>query len=232
MRLNGFIDLLFPPVCPLCEEAFSEREFCAACESALALTRIDGPACNVCGCPFISASSGPHTCGTCLKEPPPYLQAVSACRYEGKMRDAIHAFKFNAQVHLAAGLASIAETAARFNIRPQIIMPVPLHISRLRQRGFNQSLLIAAEIAGAHSIPLDYTSITRLRHTAPQSGLKAVDRHLNVKGAFAVTRPDLLKDRHVLLVDDVLTTGSTITECAATLKSAGAAVYVLTLARV
>lgn len=232
MKLNGFIDLLFPPVCPLCEKALAAGRFCLDCENAFASSRITGPACKVCGCLFVSAGAGAHTCGPCLQAPPPYVRAISAYIYEGVVHDAIHAFKFNAKVHLAAGLGALAAAAARFETQPQVVIPVPLHITRLRQRGFNQSLLLSREIGRAHSIPVDYTSLVRVRHTDAQSGLKAVDRRLNVKGAFAIAGPDLLKGKDVLLVDDVLTTGSTVAECAAVLKAAGAAVHVLTLARV
>lgn len=231
MKLNGFLDILFPPVCPLCEEALAVDGFCSACEDAFASARITESACKVCGSPFITTNTAPHTCGACLKDPPPFVQATSAYIYTGIVHDAIHAFKFNAKVHLAPRLGRLTAAAARFNVMPQVVMPVPLHITRLRQRGFNQSLLLAREVGRAFSIPVDYESLTRIRHTDPQSGLKAVDRRLNVKGAFALAKANTVKGANVVLVDDVLTTGTTARECAAVLKSAGAAVYVLTLAR-
>lgn len=232
MKLMGFLDLLFPPVCPLCEKAVADEEFCVNCKCALAASRINVPCCKVCGRPFTSTNAGTHTCGECLKIPPPFAQAISAYLYEGMVHDAIHAFKFNAKVHLAAGLGRLTASAARFNIKPQVAIPVPLHLTRLRQRGFNQSLLLCREVGRALSIPVDYESLLRIRHTDAQTGLRALDRRLNIKGAFDVVRPDSVKGKDVLLVDDVLTTGSTAAECAAVLKRAGAVVYCLTLARV
>ncbi|MBI5884982.1 MAG: ComF family protein [Deltaproteobacteria bacterium] len=231
MILSSFLDLFFPPVCPLCEKAVVARSFCAACERAFEASRIKGPVCTVCGTPFASASAQAHACGQCIKEPPPFVQAVSAYLYEGAVLSAVSAFKFNARVSLAAGLGALSAEAARFDAAPQLVLPVPLHVARLRRRGFNQSLLLAQEVASTLSLPIDYTLLSRVRETASQTGLKAADRRINVKGAFAVARPDNVKGRRVLLVDDVMTTGSTVRECAAVLKSAGASVSVLTLAR-
>jgi len=231
MILNAILDIFFPPVCPLCEKAVVVESFCAACEEAFEASRIKGPVCRVCGCPFAAAGGQAHTCGQCLKEPPPFVQALSACIYEGAVLAAVSVLKFNARVTLAAGLGAVAAAAARFDAPVQLVVPVPLHVARLRQRGFNQSLLLAREVAAALSLPVDYKALRRVRETASQTGLKAADRRINVKGAFAVARPEKLKGKYVLLVDDVMTTGSTVRECAAVLNSAGAAVSVLTLAR-
>lgn len=233
MKLNIFSDLLFPMVCPLCEKAVAfEAGFCPSCEEGFAASRINGPACRVCGQPFASSNAVLHTCGECIKNPPPFIQAISAYIYEGILHDAICAFKFNGRVHLAKRLGALIADAALFDAKAQLIMPVPLHITRLRQRGFNQSLLLSREVGAALSIPIDYDSLHRIRPTDAQSGLNAADRRLNVKGAFIVARPEVVKDKRILLIDDVLTTAATVREAATMLKTAGAVVQVLTLARV
>lgn len=122
------------------------------------------------------------------------------------------------------------------NVRPiagmDLVMPVPLHKSRLRQRGFNQSLLLADVVGRLHSIPLSYGNLRRIRPTRPQVELSGEERIKNVAGAFDLVRPHEVEGRRVLLVDDVLTTGATMNECASVLKQAGAEfVACLTLAR-
>jgi ComF family protein len=113
-----------------------------------------------------------------------------------------------------------------------VVIPVPLHKQRLKERGFNQSLLLAREVARVFGLEVDYRSLKRIRPTRPQVDLKPDERKKNVKGAFDVKSPERVRGRRVLLVDDVFTTGATVSECARVLKKAGAEVYVLTLARV
>jgi ComF family protein len=120
----------------------------------------------------------------------------------------------------------------RMTVPLDLAMPVPLHGSRLRQRGFNQALLLAQGVCGRFSVPLSFDNLYRTRHTRPQVELSGRERAENVRGAFAVARPGEVRDRKVLLIDDVFTTGATMNECAKVLKDAGAAsVTVLTLAR-
>jgi ComF family protein len=112
------------------------------------------------------------------------------------------------------------------------ILPVPLHTKRLRQRGFNQALLLAYRMSEQHNIPLSCDNLIRQRPTRPQVELTGAERIQNVAGAFAVRRPLDIRDRHIVLIDDVFTTGATLNECAAVLKDAGAAaVTACTLAR-
>jgi ComF family protein len=114
----------------------------------------------------------------------------------------------------------------------ELILSVPLHPRRLRQRGFNQSLLLARRVSRTHSIPLDFTALRRTRHTEPQTQLSGSERQKNIRGAFEVRRPELIAEKHILLIDDVFTTGSTVQECAKVLLRADAKqVDVLTLAR-
>jgi len=113
-----------------------------------------------------------------------------------------------------------------------LTVPVPLHIRRLRERGFNQSLLLAKVVATDLGTQLDYLSLVRIRHTRAQTGLRKEERRKNVKDAFSIIYPEIIKGKKILLVDDVFTTGYTLNECARTLKKSGAMVVIcLTLAR-
>jgi ComF family protein len=147
----------------------------------------------------------------------------------------VHRFKYGHKVHLRRPLAILA--AERLNsfvakAAPDLIIPVPLHHSRLRERGFNQAILMGELLARRWRIPLHRATLRRVRATVPQVGLTSAQRRENIRGAFAVPSPAEVTGRRVLLLDDVFTTGSTITECALVLRKAGAAaVYATTVAR-
>jgi len=136
---------------------------------------------------------------------------------------------------LAKSLGSLLTSFADpdFSFRPyDRVIPVPLHPSRLRQRGYNQSLLLAREVSQKYLIPLDFTSLRRVRPTPPQTQLSGAERRKNIRGAFAVQNPEPLAKASILLIDDVFTTGATVEECSKILLRAGAKrVDVLTLAR-
>lgn len=231
--IETIVDILFPPVCALCGKDVRKDRLCRGCEAMLALKAINPPFCNVCGIPFVSGSSTPHTCASCCVEKPLFIAARSAFVYDGAALDAVHAFKYNGRVQLARALGGFAAQAAPCpcNERPYVVMPVPLYKARLKERGFNQSLLIARGISRLHKTPLDYANLKRIRPTEPQVRLSAKERLKNVSGAFALERPDMVRGKTVLLVDDVYTTGATIRECAGTLNRAGAKVFAVTLAR-
>lgn len=230
--LDSVLDVLFPPVCPLCEEDVTDGFLCAPCSEAFSEDRIAEPFCRVCGAPFINSPGPSHTCAECLKTPPPFKQARSACTYGAGVDEAVRAFKYRGRSILSDALGGfMSGTAASFPERPDIIMPVPLYKKRLQARGFNQSLLLARVISKRLSVRLDYLSLRRTRHTAQQIGLKPDEREKNVAGAFEVSTGTDLRGKRVLLVDDVFTTGATIKECSKVLKKAGAGVYAVTLAR-
>jgi ComF family protein len=130
-------------------------------------------------------------------------------------------------------LSSFAKELVPNPLTPDFLtVPVPLHIRRLRERGFNQSLLLAKVVATDLGTQLDYLSLVRIRHTRAQTGLRKEERRKNVKDAFSVIYPEIIKGKKILLVDDVFTTGYTLNECARTLKKSGAMVVIcLTLAR-
>jgi ComF family protein len=155
--------------------------------------------------------------------------------YTGCLLQAIHDFKYRRQPGLGRGLGRLITDNHCAGIDPEgfdVVIPVPLHVRRLRERGFNQSLLLARAVATARGIQVDFLSLRRERDTPPQTLMGRKERQANIRGAFAVVHRDRLRDREILLIDDVYTTGSTLAECARALLDGGAArVGVLTLAR-
>jgi ComF family protein len=189
--------------------------------------------CVICGKPFLSGEG--HICGACFKKRPPFDIARAAGVYAGSLSRAIIRFKFNGKMSLAGPLGKLmAETLLKeFDVKEiDSIIPVPLHRRRLRWRGFNQSLLLARQISDQTGLWVDADTLKRIRHTTPQTRLPLKERAENVRGAFNVSRESYVKDRAILLVDDVFTSGSTILECSRALKSAGASrVMALTAAK-
>lgn len=238
--LKPFLNLLLPPICPLCSSDALDGRFCRKCLDSIRL--ITGPICICCGRPFVSQECESHLCGICIKnlEKIPFSTARSVCIYEGALLDAIHMFKYNGKTSLAkpliaimAGTQHIFEKAGLLFNSHDLVVPVPLHKKRLKERGFNQSLFLAKGLAGIYNLPVDYLNLKRIRATDPQVNLKGEDRINNVRGAFAAEDRAVFKDKRVLLIDDVYTTGATVLECSRVLKKAGAkSVDVVTLARV
>lgn len=234
--VSPFLDLLFPPICHCCRAFIplpGEVRLCPGClEGTLP---IEGPLCGCCGRPFATAGGMDHLCGDCILDPPPFFAARSALRYEKSTRELIHSFKYGYKVMLRRPLALLAAPHLdRFvaGFGPDLILPVPLHVRRLRQRGFNQALLVAELFSSRWHIPLSRDNLRRTRWTEPQINLSATERADNVRGAFSLAHPECLAGKKVLVVDDVYTTGSTVKECCRVLmKEGGAVAAVLTLAR-
>ena len=180
----------------------------------------------ICAVPLSSEYA--RICGTCLTEKPPFSRVISYGIYEGILSEAITQFKFH-------GLKRFSKILAKLVIGPGLpqtdgIIPVPLSLQRLKERGFNQSLLIAKVISKELKTPLFMDNLVKTKDTPPQIGLPAKERQHNLRNAFGVTGD--IKDLRLLLVDDVVTTGSTIRECSKVLMKAGAReVVALTLAR-
>ena len=240
--LNQFIDLIYPPMCPVCGDFLrdngvnSDRPGFPVCLSCLdEFSDVGHPCCTVCSRPFVSWVEGDHPCGACLRKWPFYSKVIVPYLYEGTLMSAIHQFKYGGKSYLAKSLGPFLASFAgeRLNgIDGLLVMPVPLHPKRLRERGFNQSLLLARHVASQLGVELDFLSLRRIRYTQPQTGLKKDERRKNVRKAFGLIDPKVVKKRTVILVDDVTTTGNTLNECARILKRAGAEnIYCAVLAR-
>jgi ComF family protein len=216
---------------------------CQACLDQI--TPLDGILCSICGEKLSSghvAGDAPPLCGICRPAAPPFRRAVSYGGYAANLRALVHLLKYH-QLKSAAGfLAKLMTQSIAIMELPDsfVVVPVPLWKSKRRARGFNQAEEIARELLknfppcrrGAASIQLDTTSLVRRRETASQTGLTRHQRRANVRGAFAMVRPQAVEGRTILLVDDVMTTGTTASECARVLLRAGAKeVFVATVAR-
>jgi ComF family protein len=226
--ISKVLNIIYPSKCPSCEsvsDVFCHSPICASCWSQI--QRYSGPSCRICAMPFSSEYG--EICGQCLKKTPPFSKVINYGLYEGLLAEAINHLKFHGLKRLAKPLARLL---LNFDLsRIDGILPVPLSIKRLKERGFNQSLLLARVISKKTSAPLLTDILQKKNETPPQTGLSARERLLNLKHAFEVKGN--IKDLKLLLVDDVMTTGATVTECSKELMKAGAKeVTVLTLARV
>jgi ComF family protein len=183
----------------------------------------------------LSPLHGAALCGYCRRGVFSFDAARSFAAYDGALRDILQHFKYHSFRPLARQLGDrLCETLERFPTEAwDLVLPVPLHRNRERQRGFNQADLLARRVGRIAGIRLGDQDCVRVRDTPPQAGLRAAERRKNVKGAFAVPRPGRVRGLRILLVDDVVTTGATVDACAGALKEAGArSVSVLSLARV
>jgi ComF family protein len=233
--IRALLDVILPPICHICHSFIPHAgtlHICPACRDLLPL--VLSPLCPICGIPFIGTGTD-HRCGACHANPPHFDTARAHFLYDGAIRDLIHSFKYSQKTHLSNPLALLAlEGIGGFltEQHPHLIIPVPLHRSRLRQRGFNQAVLLGRVLSRHLGVPMLTDVLTRTRSTTPQIDLSAAERRMNVKGAFTVKRADIVADKRILLLDDVMTTGSTMDECAKEIKKAGAdMVIAVTIAR-
>jgi ComF family protein len=232
---KALLDLLLPSFCLACEKplgSLPDLLFCPECLPRLHC--IESPLCPCCGRVYLVAAGGDHHCGTCLTTGRHFSRARAVFLYQEPLKKVIHRFKYQGKTDCLPSFARFAGNLPQLagEERPDWIVPVPLHPTRLRERGFNQSLLLARAF-----FPKDRRIIpdllVRLRPTEPQTTFNGAARRANLKNAFAVLQPHRLAGKKILLIDDVYTTGTTVNECARVLKKAGAAeVAVLTLARV
>ncbi len=248
--LESLATTLVPAPCAICAEPLlnlSRTPVCTACLAAIRPT--SGRTCEVCG-EHLLALALPHPyaptrCAVCLRYQQPYRRAVSYGGYQGELRDLLHLLKFSGIQPAATQLGRLLALAIA-QLQPELatgtstvlVMPVPLHASKRRARGFNQSDVIvksALRHLPRQGFAWRYApdALVRARATESQTGLTGHQRRVNLRGAFVVSRQQSVRGARVLLVDDIFTTGSTVSECARTLRAAGAeAVWVATIARV
>jgi competence protein ComFC len=236
-RLARLVELLlFPSFCRLCREPLEEageRVVCASCLAKLASH--GGPSCPRCG-RFLEGPGEGHLCGRCLTEVPAFSLHRSCGVYGGTLKDVILLFKYRRYAPLSRPLARYAEACLGAETSlwqgAELIVPVPLHPARRRERGFNQARLLARDLASLRGLAVLDGALVKTRNAPAQAGLGAAERERNVRSAYAVKRPARVRGRTLILVDDVTTTGATIRECARVLNEAGAReVRAITLAQ-
>ncbi|MEJ5348048.1 MAG: ComF family protein [Desulfosoma sp.] len=230
-------DVVFPPRCAACGK-ISEDTHPFWCRSCLhQVTFLASPLCPLCGLPYTPSAEMPdHLCGECLQGHYRFDAARSVALYEGPVRRGILQLKFGARLHWAPALGRLlaqhAPTRALLD-QCDLILPVPMHLRRVQRRGFNQAALLARFAARVCSRPIKVNLLWRTRCTRPQTRLSRQDRLRNVRGAFRVVDEKAVCGRKVVIVDDVFTTGTTLSECADALKDAEAAwVGAVTVGRV
>lgn len=234
LLVDPVLALVFPSPCPGCGQDVdrpTRGPLCHACFAALPRHR--GPLCP-CGFPLLPGAVGP--CGRCRRGLGPFARGASLGPYEGTLRLLVHEMKFHSRRRVADRLAEalLASPDVRAALDgAQVLVPVPLHPRRRRERGFNQSELLARALARPSGLRVATDALARREDTPPQTGLSAARRRANVARAFVVRRRPAVAGRIVVLVDDVLTTGATARACARALVAAGAAeVRLVTAARV
>ena len=236
LRLGrGALDLLLPPVCMACRKPVERTHaLCPSCWSRL--RPIERPYCERLGIPF-GYDLGPGALSAeAIASPPVYDRARAAVLFDDVARDLVHGLKYHDRTELARLMGRMTARAGRdLTADADVIVPLPLHSSRLFTRKFNQAALIAREVGRESGVMVDVEALRRIRATKPQVGLSETERLENVRGAFRVAEAHraMIEGRKVVLVDDVLTTGATVSAATRALKRARAArVDVLTFARV
>jgi ComF family protein len=217
---------------------------CPSCNTGF--TSVEPPYCVTCGTMLTSCGGENHECEKCIKKPPHYKTARAAGIYENALMSLIHSLKYKKDIQVAKPLGQILfDSLIRFFSEKEIdfAVPVPLHPKKFRARGFNQSYLLMrrwpdltkSEYPALLNLHIKRNIVERVRNTPPQTGLDGKNRESNIKDAFRLKRPLTqtgVVGKRILVVDDVMTTGSTVNECAKTLKKGGAKeIHVLTLAR-
>jgi ComF family protein len=236
--VRGLLNAVLPPQCLACDALVATPgSLCSECWADAKF--ITAPHCTVCGVPYSFDPGGDAVCGACIRARPSFDRARAVLRYDDLGRRLVVAFKHGDRTHGAPTFGRwLARAGAELIADADLAVPVPLHRLRLLRRRFNQSAMLAQAICrSAAGRGLQYAPdlLLRRRHTPSQAGLNAVQRRRNVRNAFAANprRIGQIEGRRILLVDDVFTTGATVSECARILSAAGAAaIHVVTLARV
>ncbi|MGE5154249.1 MAG: ComF family protein [Bdellovibrio bacteriovorus] len=220
MRLRPVLHALFPPTCMLCgAPGVGDLDLCAGCAAELPWNR---HACARCALPLDGTGYPGLLCGSCQRRAPRYDRCIAALRYATPVPALVGAAKFRGRLNAARLLGQVLAEAVRGagEPLPEVLVPVPLHRARLAERGYNQALEIARVLGRVLALPMDDGCCERILATLPQAGLDEAKRRHNIRGAFRARSP--LGWRHLAIVDDVVTTGSTVEELARVLRRAGA----------
>jgi competence protein ComFC len=232
--LTALSSLFYPATCVVCSSPVERTEYlCENCRDRA--PRIVSPFCAKCSEPFSGAITQTFRCANCAQRTLHFDSAVAAYRSRGLVRKLVHEFKYGHHRHLRHPLAEwLGENMTDPRLRGRrfdLIVPVPLHPARERERGFNQAALLAQLLARQIAVPLRAV-LERIRYTKTQTAYDRAERMENLLDAFRLRKNVNVRELHVLLIDDVLTTGSTLSECARVLKEAGAiSVHAATAAR-
>lgn len=214
MNIRSIFRRFVPSTCLLCGATSSINHLCDACLADLPWHRQSQ--CPRCAIPTFDG----QVCGACLKRPPAFDRSRAALAYGFPLDRLIPRLKYSGRLAIAPVLGECLAASVAFGPRPDCLIPMPLHAKRIRERGFNHATEIAREVAKRLDLPLDSDSCRRIRDTPPQMGLKHDARRRNVRGAFACSGD--VRGRNIALIDDVMTTGTSLDELAKTLKQAGA----------
>ena len=224
------LDFALPPRCPACGTIVGEvHSFCTDCWKQVEFLGDNG--CSACGLPLQATDA--DQCGACLARPPRIARTRAAVAYDEISRGLAIRLKYGRKVAIARTMARYMAPLVRKEDSGEILVPVPLHRTRLWRRGFNQSALVARELSRRLGLRSDPFLLRRLKRTPPLKGMSPLQRRKTVAGAFKVTDKEKVAGKTIILVDDVLTTGSTAEACARALRRAGAArVELISWARV
>lgn len=207
--------LRLPAICALCKQLYRGPE--AVCEDCIASFDRTDHACQYCAHPLPDADFS--VCGNCIKKKNYFDKAYIAYRYEDPLRSLLHQFKYEEKLYLSSFFARLIQDALDLNDeKPDYLIPMPMHPTRLKERGFNQAVVLTQLLSKKLKIPYLLNHCRKLKNTVPQASLKLEERQKNLRHAFEVKRSEL---EHVAIIDDLLTTGSTANELAKKLKDAG-----------
>jgi ComF family protein len=239
--LESIITFIYPARCRCCEQYLGVGKVHYICDDCWEqIEFINAPYCDICGKPMAfnatSGHGGTQTCRWCWRQQAKFSKARSIASYEPTLRQAIHLFKYEGKIVMAKHFAELIKdnVPTLFELSDyNYIIPVPLHKNRYKERGFNQAEILACELANLFDIPIHLGNVVRVNETKPQFSLETrEDKIKNVQDAFEVREPEGIEWKNILLVDDIFTTGATVSEIAKTLLNSGAnRVDVFTLAR-
>ena len=220
LYLSRLAALVLPPACPLCRRTLPlawEEPFCVACLSGF--PPLPEVSCPRCALPFPSQVGAPHLCGRCSRKTPPFSAVYAVGLYEENLRRVVQQFKFNRHIGLDRPLGQLLVRQLPPGHAFDLIIPVPLHPRRLRERSYNQSLLLAREVGRLLKLPVAANLLQRTLDTESQRQFSAIARERNIRRAFSLPRQ--LNGEKILLIDDVMTTGATVSACSRELLRGG-----------